>query len=290
MLYLFAASYPEAAPLIRRGGWRKRSGRSAFLQFQDGEGKLLLSLSGSGQIAAASAVSSVLSSEGVSCGDFLLSFGSARRLGSFRGEGMRGSLRSPERKRESGFFLLNKLVNLDSGRSFYPDMLYDLPFPECTGFSGERFYAGEESGISEDALFDRESAAIYEAGSYYLPPDRMLFLRLLQEDAGEEQRNALFTEQEPALSSLIGQLQGLSEELRSRAELFSEEEEAEIGKLSAALHCSLSMDGRLRQLLLYQKLSGEDWREYWNALYRLGELPCRDKKEGKRVLERALSF
>ena len=203
---------------------------------------------------------------------------------------MRGSLRSPERKRESGFFLLNKLVNLDSGRSFYPDMLYDLPFPECTGFSGERFYAGEESGISEDALFDRESAAIYEAGSYYLSPDRMLFLRLPREDAGEEQRNALFTEQEPALSSLIGQLQGLSEELRSRAALFSEEEEAEIGKLSAALHCSLSMDGRLRQLLLYQKLSGEDRREYWNALYRLGELPCRDKKEGKRVLERALSF
>ena len=203
---------------------------------------------------------------------------------------MRGSLRSPERRRESGFFLLNKLVNLDSGRSFYPDMLYDLPFPECTGFSGERLYAGEESGISEDALFDRESAAIYEAGSYYLPPDRMLFLRLPQEDAGEEQRNALFTEQEPALSSLIGQLQGLSEELRSRAALFSEEEEAEIGKLSAALHCSLSMDGRLRQLLLYQKLSGEDWREHWKALYRLGELPCRDKKEGKRILERALSF
>ena len=123
--------------------------------------------------------------------------------------------------------MVNKLTDAESGRTFYPDMIYRHPFTEGEVFTSAQVYtvdAGardggttkvEDVGLNAHAegyakvetaglnaqneeamkaeviaptVHDMEAAAFYEAGNFYYGPHQMIFLKVVTDHGIEKER------------------------------------------------------------------------------------------------------
>ena len=214
MIYIFTAFYWEAQGLIEQYHLKKVLESTHFQQFTDEAAKILLTVSGTGEIAAAAAVSSVCTRYPPRKEDFLLN------LGICAGDAEKGSI-----------FLIHKLTEQATGKTFYPDLLYRHGFLEAElvpcmvpwkhrpdqetwlgrpdqetgpgrpdqetwpGRPDQETWPGrpdQETGPGRPdghagyglCVFDMEGAAVYQAGACYFAPHQMLFLKLVS-DSGE---------------------------------------------------------------------------------------------------------
>lgn len=335
MIYIFAALYAEVKPLIEALQLKKRMDSSHFQQFASRDGELLLTLTGVGIIPAAAAVGAVLSQGRAGATDLLLSIGSCADLNAS------DIAKTPGTKT----YLLHKLINESTGRSFYPDIVLDTQIPEAACITGarvlespaakpgpqqscedrigtelqdqsiantslqKRLTSAKEMYIVEEAalqvkqmehyerealagagplLYDMESAAIYEAGSIFLGPHQMHFLRFVTDTGAElvtrQQLEARAGEAAGTILSYIKKLQELMGMLQARQTIQTQEQEMEISRLGEELHCSTAMYYELRQYLKFAILSGLHWESMVDALRKTGKLPTGDRRAGKKVL------
>ena len=139
-------------------------------------------------------------------------------------------------------------------------------------------------------LYDMEAAAIYQAGSLFLGPQQLHFLRLVT-DAGEGQTvkaediTRAMQSRLPELLSEIQEFLDRSRRLSEKPPVLKPEDEALLDRLCTDLHCSAVMTAQLQQLVKYLSLAGLPWQAHAEALYENGTLPCRDKRSGKKVLD-----
>ena len=297
MIYIFAALYAEVKPLIEALQLKKRMDSSHFQQFISRDGELLLTLTGVGMISAAAVVGAVLSQGVAGVTDLLLSVGSCAELHASFGSEI------PDAKT----YLLHKLINESTGRSFYPDIVLDAQIPEAACITGAKILESPASKLTpqkscEDMehykqealagagplLYDMESAAIYEAGSIYLGPHQMHFLRFVT-DTGTEQVSrqrleARAGEAADVILPYITKLQEFMRMLQARQSIQTPEQEMEISRLGEELHCSAAMYHELRQYLKFAILSGLHWESVVDALRKTGKLPAGDRRAGKKVL------
>ena len=149
MIFIFAAHYGEVENIIKRKKMGKRKISFPFLQYfskglskakgESGEGNaegievserrgdILLTLTGEGRNNAAAAVAATLAREGAKKGDILLSIGSAAML---KGAG--------EDRLLGKWFLIHALEEEGSGRTFYPELLYQTGFPSARLITGDK--------------------------------------------------------------------------------------------------------------------------------------------------------
>lgn len=211
MVFVFMALYPEAKPVIKRLGLRKRTDRTRFQEFVSEDSEIVLAITGVGPVAAAAAVAAVLTEYDAGQGDQLLSVGTAAAL---RGEhgaagtaalyGEHGSAETmeslcgeksssiilTESGHDFGIFLLNKLLDQNSDRTFYPDMLIKSDLMEASCITGSTVLSRRATAFMAVAaegydLYDMESAAVYQAGNLFLGPHQMSFIRVVS-DRGTE--------------------------------------------------------------------------------------------------------
>ena len=211
MVFVFVALYPEAKPVIKRLGLRKRTDRARFQEFVSEDSEIVLAITGVGPVAAAAAVAAVLTEYDAGQGDQLLSVGTAAAL---RGEhgavgtaalyGEHGSVETmeslcgeksssiilTESGHDFGIFLLNKLLDQNSDRTFYPDMLIKSDLMEASCITGSTVLSQRAAAFMAVAaegydLYDMESAAVYQAGNLFLGPHQMSFIRVVS-DRGTE--------------------------------------------------------------------------------------------------------
>ena len=199
MIFIFAAHKGEVEHLIKVLSLGKRKTSFPFLQYEGEE--ILLTITGQGQVNAATAVSATLQEEKAKKGDFLLSLGAAAVILSKnpKGEGnstplLREGTKSDTSPSVTGrkeeeflgrWFWIQKLEQESTGRNFYPDLLYKLNFSEASLLTGDRileFHAdtgGSGAKVYTDSplLYDMESAAVFQAANYYLAPEDFFFLR-----------------------------------------------------------------------------------------------------------------
>lgn len=283
MLFVFSALHAEAQPLIREMILKRREGSGRFQQFIDEKEMLLLTLTGVGEIPAAAGVAAVLSRESRRRGDILLSLGSCAWIG------------EREAAPELGQYLrLCSIRNRDSGRIFYPDLLERSVFPEARCFSGSRLIRTEEerasAALSGCEVYEMEAAGVYEAGNLFLGPERLHFLRLLT-DFGEsdslspERLRELATRNADVLLTEVDRLLHLSESLSEETALFTNEEKCCTERLVQDLRLSRTLEWQLRQRLCYLQLVSAPWQELTERWYEEGRLPCRDKRQGQKLLE-----
>ena len=298
MLYLFSALYCEVQPLIRALALKKHQpdrkapeARSVpFQQFTNEAQDILLTLTGPGPAAASAAAAAVLSLQPPSGADLLLSFGSCAAP-------LPGEAHSAQ-----GIYRLVKLLDFASRRSFYPDLLYPSHFPEagCLSFARILNLSSESDAWQTEVLeamqkehcrlYDMEAAAVYQAGSHFLGPHQMHFLRIVS-DPGEGRTvkpEDISRMVEQALPHLLPEIEALQCRIRQEKEkpaLFTEKDEALFERLRQDLCCSVVMTAQLRQLLRYLSLAELPWQSAATALYQNGTLPCRNKKQGKEVLD-----
>lgn len=297
MIYIFTALYHEAHGLISHYGLKKDPQSTRFQVFTNEENGVCLAITGAGEIAAATAVGSICTGYGAGEGDFLVNLGTCAAVG-----GMQGNVRGQ-------IFLCHKLTEAETGRTFYPDILYRHAFPEAEIVTGRKLLHAsntERTFGSGAVLYDMEAAAVYQAGAYFFAPHRMSFLKVVS-DAGEagevsaEQIGRLMEENREQVVSYIDMLRraGEAEQKNGRkdadcdfAEGTGQPDRADqsadqdfLEKLCADLHCSAAMRSSVRQYFRYCRLSGIDFAAAAGSMYEDGRLPCQDKREGKERFE-----
>ena len=311
MVFVFMALYPEAKPMIKRLGLRKRTDRTRFQEFVSENSEVILAITGVGPVAAAAAVAAVLTEYDAGPGDQLLSVGTAAAL--------HGG---------TGIFLLNKLLDQNSDRTFYPDMLIKTDLREASGITGSAVLSQRAAAFMAVAadLYDMESAAVYQAGNLFLGPHQMNFIRVVS-DGGVEAKdrdrvvsdgdietetemikpeateaaasyvsdmaarvNAVINSHVEEISDYVEKLLILSEKEKNRGGISDKSSEGLVDKIIEDGHFSKVMQDQLRQYVKYAVLSGIDWENEAKALYDEGVLPTIDKRGGKKALDRIKSF
>lgn len=276
MIYLFTAFYSEASVFIKHFQLTKNHQISTFQEFYNEEAGIRLTVTGVGEIAAASAVSSVCSIYQTTASDLLVNVGTCAGTS------------------DGGIFLCNKITEISTGKTFYPDLLFSHDFQETELLTGMRvldltlrdqLFADHLEGI----CYDMEAAAIYQAGSYHFGPHQMIFLKLVSDRGNGKE---VTREQIDQLMNMHAkELCGFLEQMRqfrfseSRTELWSVERESLYVRLCREFHCSKVMSDSLRQHLHYCFLVGTDVDAVLLDMYEKGQLPCKDKREGKQRFE-----
>lgn len=290
MIYIFTALYCEAHVLIEHFHLKKVLENARFQQFVSESGHMLLTISGVGEIAAAVCVSSVCTKRPPERGDFLLN------IGTCAGTAKQGSI-----------FLIHKMTEYATGKTFYPDILYRHGFQEAALITGMQVISGpdrqDQEGILRVCLYDMEAAAVYQAGVYFFGPHQMIFLKMIS-DCGEHSKQSgefirqLMEMHEEELGAFMEQLLQIKQHLRykqqsaaaSQSGSTDQKKQAEysenwIDQLCADLHCSKAMCNLLRQYIRYAALAGIDYSKAVREMYQDHRLPCKDKREGKQRFE-----
>ena len=313
MIYIVTAIYAEAHPLIIRFQLKKEPSHTRFQVFLNEEASICLIISGTGMIPAAAAVSSICTEYGAGGrnlaehlqGDFLLNVGVC---GQIRGCGQSQSGGQawqtdmiPEKEAHSSesvcrigqVLLCNKIRELATGRTFYPDILYRHCFEEAPILTGPVPYhktSQIETGEGDFCLYDMEASAIYQAGAYYFGPHQMGFLKVISDEGQPgnvtpQQVEHLIAHNVETLSDYIESLQLIARREYQDDPLFQGRSGEVLERLCLDLHCSSTMSRSLRQHIRYCILAGVDYGSVLDEMYREEKLPCRDKREGKQCFE-----
>ena len=310
MIYLFTALYPEAKPLIRAFSLKRVQDGLPFDVYENMDTSIRLVISGTGMCAAAAATAAVFGRYGAAREDHLINVGTC--AGEAGTEEMSGKA-----------YLCHKITDRNTGHTYYPDMLYRHTFAEAQIITEPVVWKGTEdaealrrkaeSVVDEDTaesvsdsgivsrsreraaergtvvLHDMESAAIYQAGSYWLGPHQMSFIKVVS-DHGTDQRitpQTLEQAVENGLDAIKEYVSNIGQIIAQNRK--DKEWEAECSRqterLCEELHCSKTMRLAVIQCVRYWTLAGVDLNSLLEQMRADGELPCRDRREGKKRFE-----
>lgn len=289
MLIIAAALHCEAKPFIEYFDLKKDLSYSSFQVFRKED--IVLYITGTGPIEAAIVTACFLTKEGPVSSDFFLNVGIC---GSRRKDLPLGTV-----------ILCNKLIEQETGRTYFPDILYTHPFREGsiitsfqkqalsdksteTSFSPSSLHAPV---LCDDfALADMEATALYQAGIYFFKPHRMLFLKIISDYLEETSENSF---KNIDVSALIGSnikiitdwIENLLNNSPKIANDFGKEEMEYINCLTDSLKLSVTMEHELKQHLCYYKLVNGEFLSYAKHLAQELPLPAKSKTEGKKYLD-----
>lgn len=280
MIYLFTALYPEAKPLIRVFSLKRVQGGLPFDVYENADTSIRLVISGTGMCAAAAATAAVFGRYGAANEDHLINIGTC--AGEAGTDEMSGKA-----------YLCHKLTDRNTGHTYYPDMLYRHAFAEAQLITEPIVWKGTEDSEalrrkakSAIVLHDMEGAAIYQAGSYWLGPHQMSFIKVVS-DHGTDQRITSQTLEQAVENGLdaikdyvsnIGQI--IAQNRRDKE--WETECSRQTERLCEELHCSQTMRLAVIQCVRYWTLAGVDHNSLLEQMRADGELPCRDRREGKK--------
>lgn len=280
MIYLFTALYPEAKPLIRVFSLKRVQDGLPFDVYENADTSIRLVISGTGMCAAAAATAAVFGRYRAANEDHLINIGTC--AGEAGTDEMSGKA-----------YLCHKLTDRNTGHTFYPDMLYHHAFAEAQLITEPVVWKGTEDSEalrqkaeSAIVLHDMEGAAIYQAGSYWLGPHQMSFIKVVS-DHGTDQRITSQTLEQAVENGLdaikdyvsnIGQI--IAQNRRDKE--WETECSRQTERLCEELHCSQTMRLAVIQCVRYWTLAGVDHNSLLEQMRADGELPCRDRREGKK--------
>ena len=291
MIYVMMALYQEAHGLIRELELKKNTAYAPFEVFDNESAGIRLVVTGVGEIAAAAATAAVCARDGADAADFLVNIGCCAA----------GGCEPADRDMDSGYgaahaaqigdlYVCHKITEQETGKTFYPDILYRHPWKERELVTGMQPL---QRAVAHGALYDMEAAAVYQAGIRFFSPDRMLFLKVVSDFgiAGQERMTAealtgLLEQYVKEVAAFLTNLrEAADEEETLRNDGILQEDETVLERLFAALHCSQTMRASARQYITYAALTGYDWKAELEEWYARGLLPCKDRREGKVRLE-----
>lgn len=301
MIYIFTALYPEAKPLIRTFSLKKAVTGLPFDVYENTDGDLRLVITGAGMTAAACGVSAVFGKYGAGERDHLIN------VGTCAAENLPCDKNDDTKAGDREIYLCHKITDRNTGHTYYPDMLYHHPFKEAQIITepvvwkrgieqnvktGDRNTMPDATQIikcEQVLLHDMESAAVYQAGSFWLGPHRMSFIKVVSDEGDEEKITPQTLEHavEAGLEQIkvyvtdLGQVLAQDEERLRREQYCMNTAE----QLCQELHCSQTMRAAVVQCVRYWTLADVDYQKVLDTMRADGELPCRDRREGKKRFE-----
>ena len=296
MIYIFTALYPEAKPLIRAFSLKKAVTGLPFDVYENADNDLRLVITGAGMTAAACGVSAVLGKYGAGEKDHLIN------IGTCAAENPAGEKNDDTKKGYREVYLCHKITDRNTGHTYYPDMLYHHLFAEAqiitepvvwemSGDNLDKLHLSGKQHINDCRvlLHDMESAAVYQAGAFWLGPHRMSFIKVVSDEgAGEKITPQTLEcvvenniEQIKAYVSDLGQALEPDEERLRREQYCMNTAE----QLCQELHCSQTMRAAVVQCVRYWTLADVNYQKVLDEMRADGKLPCHDRREGKKRFE-----
>lgn len=215
LITIYCALYAEAQYLIQYYELKKASVSRHFQVFENDKKQVRLVITGVGKMNAAVAVAEISTIDPPAKDDLMVNYGSCAAEPMLRpGTKSDGGAALPV----GSLIMVNKLIDVESGRTFYPDMIYRHPFLEGEVETSVHVYAaktgvrdevtvrtdvagvnaqdeemkrGEAVGQSvcdesmtqvegaRQSVHDMEAAAFYEAGNFFYGPHQMMFLKVV---------------------------------------------------------------------------------------------------------------
>lgn len=289
MVYILSAFFGEVKEIIDSYELKKIEG-AKFVVFEGEE--LTLVISGQDLVNAAAAVGFLGGYYGFAPEDIIINFGIC---------GADSSSNEAKKIEHGDVIIVNKIIERETKKTFYPDMLFENDFCECCLVSAmapmtkQTFALGKEQGknvVNDDngpIIYDMEAAAIYQAASNFVGPHQMAFVKVVSdfgEKIGLQDVRNVVSASFNQVKSFIDRCISISKDNdMSQLKLINEKTDQVIEKLSVDMKCSKTMTDLLRQLIKYQVMEKTNYEEVIDDMYKEGWLPCKSKKEGKVCLE-----
>ncbi len=270
MIFVFCALYQEASNFISHFHLKRDSHESMFQVFRGGG--IILAITGVGKNAASVCVSRILTQERpdgrLESTDLVISFGCAGGLGFTTGD----------------ILQVNRIMDSDSRRWFYPDLQMVTDFPQAPLISsGVPVCKASSNEDSDGFLYDMEGSALYAAASYFAGPHQILIFKMISDALSPDSVDVkgLAALMDANLPPLLEWMEGLVQE-----ESQDETSDSGLGEqLVRDFHLSTYQSYELHNLLHYCILSGIDPAPILQDLYDSEALPTPDKKKGTKVFE-----
>ncbi|MGN0165463.1 MAG: SPL family radical SAM protein [Lachnospiraceae bacterium] len=254
MLYLSFAQYNEASPFIQSLNLKAEKHQSGYQVFSSEEIKLIIT--GSGNIPAAICLAAFFQHEAISKYDIFLNIGPAYSSNNTDFVQFYSG-RTP-------LFICNKIIELSTGRSFYPDLLFSHDFCETVCITAPVLPCGKTAFADilfpEEAtlpvILDTEAASCYQAVIKHFSTDRIIFIKHIQSSLSDAQNALSDTRTVNRLIDFIIRL--ISERKGASSETFSYIRIREaVNSLTDALSLSVTMQNELFRLLQYYECAGK---------------------------------
>ena len=195
MIYIFTAFYAEAKSIIANYNLKMQQKQAAvrFDIFSNDDIRLVIT--GVGEINAAAAVANVGGAYGIGAEDMIVNIGSCA---AFENE-THTMLNDKWTGMGEHIFLINKMTEQSTGRTFYPDMLLKSDMEECEAVTvAKPITEAEIENLSDNTarvscVYDMEAAAIYQAATLFVGPHCMHFIKVFS-DSGEKIDQSRITE------------------------------------------------------------------------------------------------
>lgn len=264
-IIILCAIYAEAEPLIGYYNLKKSFPDFKLDTFASEDGSILLFITGTGIVRAATGVGAVCTYFSVKPSTHLINLGTCA-----------GS------QNMTGIYRINKLIDVYSGRTFYPDILVKSDMAEAPITTVARPVLDADGG---DMLYDMEAAAIYEAASAWLSPHQMTFIKMVSDRGTKEAITKkavteLIAGHLPKVTAIIENI-GLCLCNQKSDEILADY----VGRLSEDMHCSATMAYQLRDLVAYAVATDFDYKSFFDNYYENGSCIVKDKKAAKRVID-----
>lgn len=277
MIYIACAMYDEAVVWIEQFQLKKNTRAEKFQIFDGGQARLVIT--GTGSMKAAVAIT------------YLCTLYPPQKSDIFMNTGVCGALQ----ENWQGLFLVHKITGAASGRSYYPDILYEHPFAEGELTS---FLEVQTKNTAKGQLADMEAEGLWHGASLFFAPDRMLFFKYVSDfcDGAAVGRQKVQMLSRQAADIIMPWLRTvfLSEETDKgskasvadgRKEWLSYETSELLSALLENFKATTAMKDKLLSHLYYSYLCG---RSCDDLLKLYLAKPCKNKKEGKVLFEHLL--
>lgn len=267
MVFLCTALYIEAEPFIKQLNLKKDSNLKKFQVFKNDE--IVLLITGVGKVKSAIATSYLFSKYEHCERDILINIGIC------------GS--KDERCDIGKAFFCNKIIDGDSNKSFYPDMLFKHPFDEKSIETFSKVVNSNDKNI-EAELVDMESSGIYEAAIVFFNTHQIFFIKIVSDYLNSKNTNQekISKMLEENLKTVIKWISEIKYNFSERKNIFLKIEEDAIEDLCNRLKFSTTMRNQFKRIILYYKLQ---YGDVLTPINKYKEIECKEKNEGKRYYE-----
>ncbi|MCQ2502991.1 MAG: hypothetical protein MJ084_04530 [Saccharofermentans sp.] len=175
-------------------------------------------------------------------------------------------------------YLVNQVISADSGRRYYPDILFDASIPEKTLTTTSEIVTELEDGM----LYDMEAALICEKALKVIPPSSLVIYKVVS-DSGKDF---------PTANEVSGLIREHLDEIRMIAECLDGDS---AGKNYSFLPEEVALEMKLTQYMRneladiehYCVASGREneLTDLIGKMRKEGRLPVKDKKGGREALD-----
>lgn len=253
MITYITALYPEAKELIGALHLKQNHTETLYQLFEGEEVQLLVT--GPGMISAATVTARHFANYPSKNGyDLVVNIGVAGYLSGL-------SSTAPETA-IGDLFLVSKITELCTGRTFYPDLLYRTPF-HLLPLVTSPITVTDPATFPEKTLVDMEASALYQALLPHISPERMLFFKAISDMVSPDSLKKTAIQPDvllkPHISSLVSYITGLHQALQQQTPQKPSDSKAVCALLQTVrerLPMTEAMTKEFDRLLTYARLSG----------------------------------